>query len=133
MIEVKKALWKYVDRCYDKQNRSVTLNSIDNKCFKELYNACFDLPEKILEYCDNYKSSNKFEKRVIDNFKILYSRISQEFPKDNADDLLDFADYLMNYVQIIAIDSNCNVRKTFSIFESINSKGKTLDEIDKIK
>ena len=133
LIEVKKALWKYVDRCYDKQNRSVTLNSIDNKCFKELYNACFDLPEKILEYCDNYKSSNKFEKRVIDNFKILYSRISQEFPKDNADDLLDFADYLMYYVQIIAIDSNCNVRKTFSIFESINSKGKTLDEIDKIK
>ena len=34
---------------------------------------------------------------------------------------------------LIAIDSTCSISKAFSIFESINSKGKPLDEIDKIK
>lgn len=42
LIGVKMALWKYVDRSYDKQNRAITLNSIEKKSFEELYNSCFD-------------------------------------------------------------------------------------------
>lgn len=132
-IAIKMALWKYVDRNYDKQNRAVNLNSIEKKCFEDLYNACFDRPKDILDYCNQYDAKNRFEKRVIENFKTIFERIGQEFPSDKCNDLLDFADFLLNYVQIIAIDSTCSISKAFSIFESINSKGKPLDEIDKIK
>jgi len=133
LIAVKMALWKYVDRSYDKQNRAVTLNSIEKKSFEDLYNSCFDKPESILEYCNQYVPKNNFEKRVIDNFKTIYNQVGKEFPQGKSNDLLDFADFLLNFVQVIAIDSTCSISKAFSIFESINSKGKPLDEIDKIK
>ena len=133
LIGVKMALWKYVDRSYDKQNRAVTLNSIEKKSFEDLYNSCFDRPEDIWDFCEQYSPKNSFEKRVIDNFKNIYSRVGKEYPAEKSNDLLDFADFLLNFVQIIAIDSTCSISKAFSIFESINSKGKPLDEIDKIK
>lgn len=133
LIAVKMALWKYVDRNYDKQNRAVTLNSIEKKSYEDLYNSCFDRPEDVWFFCEQYSPKNNFEKRVIDNFKNIYSRVGIEFPADKSNDLLDFADFLLNFVQIIAIDSTCSISKAFSIFESINSKGKPLDEIDKIK
>lgn len=133
LIEVKKSLWKYIDRSYDKQNRAVSLNSIEKKCFEDLYDNCFLKPRVILSFCEEYAYKNRFEKRVLDNFKTIYKRIVSEFPEEKSDDLLNFADYLLNYVQIIAIDSTCSISKAFSIFESINSKGKPLDEIDKIK
>ncbi len=133
LIEVKKALWKYVDRSYDKQNRAVNLNSIEKKSFEELYDSCFDKPKDVYEFCSLYAPKNSFEKRVIDNFMVIYKRVEKEFPQGQTNALLDFADFLLNYVQIIAIDSTCSISKAFSIFESINSKGKPLDEIDKIK
>ncbi len=133
LIEIKKALWKYVDRSYDKDNRAVTLNSIEKKSFSDLYDNCFSTPESILDYCEEYKPKTSFEKRVIDNFKLIYSRIYSKFGGSTSEELLNFADFLLNYVQIIAIDSTCSISKAFSIFESINSKGKPLDEIDKIK
>lgn len=132
-IAVKMALWKYVDRYYDKANRALVLNSIEKKCFEDLYNSCFDRPKDITEFCNQYGCKNSFEKRVLDNFRMVYSRISTAFPIEKKNELLDFADFLLNYVQIIAIDSTCSISKAFSIFESINSKGKPLDEIDKIK
>lgn len=133
LIEIKKALWKYVDRGYNKENRAVTLNSIEKKCFSDLYDSCFLRPEYIVDFCNNYKPKTTFEKRVIGNFLLIYKRISTAFGANSYESLLDFADFLLNYVQIIAIDSTCSISKAFSIFESINSKGKPLDEIDKIK
>ncbi len=133
LISVKMALWKYVGRNYDKQNRALNLNSIEKNCFKDLYNSCYDKPNNILNYCNQYVPKNNFEKRVIDNFIIIYNRIGKEFPIERKNALLDFADFLLKFVQIIAIDSTCSISKAFSIFESINSKGKPLDEIDKIK
>jgi hypothetical protein CLOSPO_02893 len=134
LLAVKSALWKYVDRSYDKQNRAVTLNSIEKKSFEDLYNSCFDKPKDILSFCKLYNPQNRFEKRVIENFMNIYTRVGKEFPADKeSNDLLNFADFLLNFVQIIAIDSTCSISKAFSIFESINSKGKPLDEIDKIK
>ena len=132
-IEVKKALWKYVDRSYDKDNRSITLNSIEKKCFSDLYERCFCDPKSVLSYCEQYNPKTTFEKRVLDNFTHIYNRIIIKFGAGSIDNLLNFADFLLNYVQIIAIDSTCSISKAFSIFESINSKGKPLEEIDKIK
>lgn len=131
LTKVKESLWKYVDRSYDKNNRAVNLNSIEKDCFENLYNSCFDKPRNIIDYCNQYKVKNRFEQRVIDNFKTIYTKLEKKIVDGN--DLLDFADFVLNYVQIIAIDSTCSISKAFSIFESINSKGKPLDEIDKIK
>lgn len=131
-IEIKKSLWKYVDRTYDKDNRAISLNSIEKNCFAELYDSCFTNPKNVKDYCEHYICKNLFEKRVIENFKNLYCKMENEF-SGQLDNLLDFADFLLNYVQFIAIDSTCSISKAFSIFESINSKGKPLDEIDKIK
>ncbi len=131
--KIKQSLWKYVDRNYDKQNKAVILNSIEKDSFEQLYNTCFDKAKDVLVFCEQYNIKNIFEKRVIENFKTIYNYIKACFPKEEKNDLLDFADYLLNYVQIIAIDSICKISKAFSIFESINSKGKPLDEIDKIK
>lgn len=132
-MEVKRALWKNKDDEYDKQNRTVSLSSIEGKCFERLYNSCFEKPKKILDFCNHYETKNNFEKRVINNFTTIYNRIGSAFPKEKSNELLDFARFLLNRVQVIAIDSICSIGKAFSIFESINSKGKPLDEIDKIK
>ena len=39
---IKEALWKYVNRTYHKEYTAVTLNSIEKKCFSDLYNHCPD-------------------------------------------------------------------------------------------
>ena len=49
------------------------------------------------------------------------------------DEILNFADYILQYVHFIVIEANCSANKVFSMFESINSKGKRLEEIDLIK
>lgn len=56
-----------------------------------------------------------------------------KIPKSPSEEILDFADYIMQYVQFIVIEANCKENKVFSMFESINSKGKRLEEIDLIK
>lgn len=132
-VDIKRALWKYVDLGYDKENRAITLNSIEKKCFSDLYNTCFLNPKDILTFCDNYSPKTTFEKRVLENFKTIYSRVYDRFRENANDELLKFAGFILNYVQVIAIDSTCSISKAFSIFESINSKGKILEDIDKIK
>ena len=126
LITVKKSLWKQVDRKFNKNNRTLTLQSIENKAFEALYNSCFDKPNKIMSFCDTYANINPFEKRLVANFKYIYKRIRTDFPKDKVEELLNFTEFVLYHVQIISIDSSCTIRKAFSIFESINSKGKPL-------
>jgi len=58
--------------------------------------------------------------------------IQKEISADEQGKILDFADYILQYIQFIVIETNCNANKVFSMFESINSKGKRLEEIDLI-
>lgn len=80
-----------------------------------------------------YHCRSSFEERVISNFKNIYEKIRIKISSDKKDAILDFADYVLQYVQLIVIETNCNKNKVFSMFESINSKGKKLEEIDLIK
>ena len=130
---IKAALWKYVDRKYQRDLKAVTLNSIEKKCFSDLYDRCFDSPKTILQFCDNYHCESLFDARVISNFKNLYNGICSKISPDSQNEILDFADYILQYIQFIVIEANCNANKVFSMFESINSKGKKLEEIDLIK
>lgn len=43
LSNVKSMLWKYVNRKYNKNLRAITLNSIEKKCFSDLYDCCFFL------------------------------------------------------------------------------------------
>lgn len=130
---VKEALWKYVNRAYHKEHKAVTLNSIEKKVFSDLYNHCFDQPKTILTFCKNYHCNSSFEVRVITNFKHIYATIQKEISADDQGKILDFADYILQYIKFIVIEANCKANKVFSMFESINSKGKKLEEIDLIK
>lgn len=133
LSNIKEALWKYFNRSYHKEHKAVSLNSIEKKVFSDLYDHCFDQPNTILSFCDNYKCSSSFEERVITNFRRIYDTIQNRISADDQGKILDFADYILQYVQFIVIEANCNANKVFSMFESINSKGKRLEEIDLIK
>lgn len=133
LINIKKALWKFVNREYKKEVKAVVLNSIEKKCFSNLYDFCFDKPTEVRDYCDKYQCSSRFEERIINNFKSIYDTLHGRIPENPSEEILDFADYLLQYIQFIVIEANCKENKVFSMFESINSKGKKLEEIDLIK
>lgn len=131
---VRGALWKVINREYKREYCVVTLNSIEKKCFLDLFNKAFDEPKKVFEYCSSCKCASKFDERVIGNFKYIYDFLRANICDDlNKNAILDYAEYLLQYVRFIAIEANCQANKVFSMFESINSKGKRLEEIDLIK
>lgn len=130
---VKGALWKVVNREYKKNLPVVTLNSIEKKCFSDLFNKGFDNPKDLEQYCNQYKTSSKFEERVIHNYLFITEKLKSMLMKTDYSTILDYAEYLLQYVQFIVVEANCKKGKVFSMFESINSKGKKLEDIDLIK
>lgn len=133
---IKSSLWKYVDRKYVRELRTVNLNSIEKDAFQALYDHCFTASDEnfdIKKYCSKYKKDNKFKERVFNNFTDILDFISAKIAVNGNDEILNFADYLLQHVDFIVIESTCQENKVFSMFESINSKGKKLDEIDLIK
>lgn len=130
---IKEALWKYVNRSYHKEHKAVCLNSVEKKAFSDLYDHCFDQPKTVINFCENYHCVSRFEERVIINFENIYSIIQKEISVNDQGKILDFADYILQYIQFIVIEANCQANKVFSMFQSINSKGKKLEEIDLIK
>ena len=133
IISIKSVIWKYINREYCKEYKAINLNSIEKKCFSDLCDYCFDQPKKVISFCNSYRCTSTFEERIITNFKYIYTRIQSDISLDIQDNILNFADYILQYVQLIVIEANCSANKVFSMFESINSKGKRLEEIDLIK
>ena len=119
LSRIKEALWKYVNRTYHKEYIAVTLNSIEKKCFSDLCNHCFDNPKTVIHFCDSYHCSSAFENRVISNYKNIYATLQKEISSDDQGKILDFADYILQYIQFIVIEANCkakNVNIKFDIF-----------------
>ena len=95
---------------------------------------CFDNPKTVkLVFVIIIHCASAFEERVISNYKHIYTTLQKEISADDQGKILDFADYILQYIQFIVIEANCKANKVFSMFESINSKGKKLEEIDLIK
>lgn len=134
LLTTKELLWKYVERKYVKEYRVVNLNSIEKKCFSDLFDYCFDDNNVInsFSYSLKYDCKSKFDNRVMSNYRYIYSLLSEKIKEDDHS-ILDFIDYILQYIQFIVIESSCKQNKVFSMFESINSKGKRLEEIDLIK
>lgn len=130
---VKGALWKILNRSYRKDLPVVTLNSIERKCFGDLFNKGFDDAKELEAFCRQYKTTSIFEDRVLKNFLYITERLKDTVVAQDSSSILDYADYLLQYVHFIVIEANCKRNKVFSMFESINSKGKKLEDIDLIK
>ncbi len=130
---VKSSLWKVVNREYKRDLCVISLNSIEKKCFSDLFNAGFDNPHDLLDYCSKYQCASKFDQRIINNFVFICQSLREKVTGTNKTEILDYADFILQYVQFIAIEANCKENKVFSMFESINSKGKKLEQIDLIK
>ena len=133
---IKGSLWKYIDRKFTKEYNTVYLNSIEKTAFKDLYDYCYNAENNgfdVLNFCEAYSKKNKFEERIFNNFKNIYDYLNEVVGKEKDEEILNFADYVLESAQFIVIESTCKPNKVFSMFESINSKGKRLDEIDLIK
>ena len=133
ILNVKSSLWQHCETQYpEKEYPSLKLNSIEKRIFSELYDYAFDNPRELYSFASQIECKNDYEKRVVENFKLVY-----DFLKDNVceneNNLFNFASYFLESINFIKIECTDKVNKVFSIFESINSKGKPLEEVDKIK
>ncbi|MBR1639770.1 MAG: DUF262 domain-containing protein [Treponema sp.] len=133
IFDVKRLLWQHSATRYpEKEFPSLKLNSIEKEAFSVVYDYAFDKPKELYKFASNYECKSDYEKRVIENFKLVYNTL-QETVCENENNLLDYASYVIEHINFINIECTEHVNKVFSIFESINSKGKPLEEIDKIK
>lgn len=130
---IKDSLWKYVERKYRKDLKTVELNSIEKDCFLNIYDICFDDPKDALDIIKRLDIKSEFEKRIINNFENIYTTVLNNINEKTQDGILNFAEYILQFIKFIVIEAHCKENEVFSMFESINSKGKQLETIDLIK
>ncbi len=133
MRDLKDLLWKKIDRKNTKEYCTLRLNGLGQDCLKFLFDRSFDDSKNINKLCKTYKRDSKFEEIIIDNFLYILNSLKENVVKDKSNNILYFTDYIFKYLEFIVIIANCKERKVFSMFESVNSKGKRLEEIDLIK
>lgn len=134
---LKKCLWKYnkSQRKYIKEERLLSLSSIDKDVFSFIFDASFSAPIDIQSTIKKYTPKCQTEVNLIAMFNKIYDRVLTELPlnKVNPNEALNFLSFIQDRTQFIAIESSVSMPKVFSVFESINSKGKPLENIDLIK
>lgn len=128
---IKNILWKNSGENFDKNKRLIELGSIDKDILKSFFDVAYSQPNELDKYVQTFETKCDSEKFVKENFLNIKLFFDENF--DNLNDLSEFSYFVLNYVCIIAIISKVNETKVFSIFESINSKGKRLEDIDLIK
>jgi uncharacterized protein with ParB-like and HNH nuclease domain len=129
--EIENYLWKKVDRKREKSYRVLTLGNIDKNILIELFDTLFSKND-IICYSENKMTENinYVERNLLENLLVI-----KEYFKSfkTEDEYYDYFEYIKFNIRFIAIEVHTNLVKLFSIFESINSKGKPLEEIDLIK
>lgn len=141
VIALEEFLWKITDsRTPNKEEPLISSGGIEKKVVKYIFDTVFDYSDNnnLFNIILNYNCENKLEERVLSNLKTINKNISDRFLKydeeTNKDIILRFIDFITNNLKFIAIivDKE-DIKRLFEIFESINSKGKQLDQIDLIK
>lgn len=129
--EIKNYLWKKVDRKNNKDARVLTLGNVDQPIMIELFDNLFS-GKDIIAFAKNKldEELNDIEENLLNNV-IYIANYFYQFEDEN--EYYNYFDYIKNNVRFIAIKVQTNLVKLFSIFESINSKGKPLEDIDLIK
>ncbi len=131
VVEIRNYLWKKEDRKNDKNKQVLTLGNIDADVLKGLFNELY-AKNDIEKYAKNKLESvnNEIEKNLLRNFLLINDHINK---LSDENEYYSYMDYIKYNIKVISIKINTNMAKLFSIFESINSKGKPLEEIDLIK
>lgn len=126
------ALWK-LDSADNPQidKRVIMLGSIDKEMMIKIFDNASYFPDKLRQFIIQYNTKSEAELNLKENFLKIYDHLTADF--DKLEDLLLFANFLLQKVYLIAIITNGSEVKAFSIFEAINSKGKKLEDIDLIK
>lgn len=123
-------LWKKLDRKRNNSLRVLTLGNIDQAIMNELFDKLF-YKENIIEFAN--KKLNEDIENVEKNLLSNLLTIDTHFNKFAEIDLYDYFEYIKYNIKFIAIKVHTKLSKLFTIFESINSKGKPLEDIDLIK
>lgn len=129
--EIKNILWKKIGNNTDKNKRLIELGSIDKEILIRLFDITYSDPLELDKNVEAFEVKCDSQKFVKDNYHIIKEFLNEKFADLN--DLNEFTFFILNYVCVITIVSKVNENKVFSIFESINSKGKRLEDIDLIK
>lgn len=135
IITLKNALWKPIKWVPQKNYPVITLNSLEKTFFKNIFDFAYDNPKGLDKYISGYHKPSSVEKNIMNNYKIISDYLNKVYIDNNwsNDDLINFISFLFAATQFIEITVNVNIRRVFEMFESINSKGKKLEEIDLIK
>lgn len=133
LIKLKQTLWK-PDNLDEpvKEQVLIELGNIDKQILKDIFEEAFVNTKELEKYVSNYIVSSLSEKNVKENFIRIYSFITNKF-KDDLEKVLLFINFILTKIYLITIINKNSEIDAFSIFESINSKGKKLDDIDLIK
>lgn len=133
ITDLRAFLWKYCENTdsYLKNEKLLSLNSIDKELFEYLFDNAYDEPQKIIESINKYTPKCWTEKNLIEMFNLTYSNLEKKF--NTIDNILSFLSFILDKTLFIVIQSSIDMAKVFSVFESLNSKGKPLDTIDLIK
>lgn len=128
--DIQKFLWKKNGREIDKELRVLSLGNIDRNIMVELFDTLFSKKD-IINFANTKLSGsiNEVEKNLLQNLLEIYNY----FKDFTEEELYNYFEYIRVNVRFISITIRTNLIKLFSIFESINSKGKPLEEIDLIK
>lgn len=131
VTEIENYLWKKVDRRREKTHRVLTLGNIDSNLMKELFDKLF-AKNDIIAFSKSKigEEIDAVEKNLLDNLLVIDDYL-KNFSTD--DEFYDYFEYIKYNIRFIAIEVHTNLVKLFRIFESINSKGKPLEDIDLIK
>ena len=142
VVSIEEYLWKITDgRTPNREEPLICSGGIEKQVVKYIFDQVFlnaGNPD-LLKTIESYNFENKLEERVISNLKTINRNIfekilSVEDMEQKCDNLLKFIDFIINNLKCIAITVDKNdIKRLFEIFESINSKGKQLDQIDLIK
>jgi len=118
-----------------KEKRSITLGSVDKNMMKEVFDAAFDSPKTLKKYFLQYETKNSFEDNIKDNYLRIFDSIVEWTSqyKEKIKYLLLLSNFILSKIYLISIITIGSEVKAFSIFESINSKGKKLEDIDLMK
>lgn len=136
LIKIQSALWKLdINDAPEIDKRVIELGSIEKEIMVNIFNEAFSNPRNLKNFIKNYSVKSMFEDNVKQNFITIYNYLNVKFNDsiNMINDILQFANYILGKVCLIAIINEDSEFKTFSIFESINSKGKRLEDIDLIK
>ncbi len=134
MLDLKAFLWKYSNNDNEnlKEECLLTLNSIDKEVFKYIFDSAFDDIKGLNKSIKSYTCKCNTEKNIISMLEKINDKLIEKFPNED-DSIMKFLSYISDKTLFISIESSVSMTKVFSVFESINSKGKPLDEVDKIK